>query len=173
VKKLVIGVCLLSCAFGAQLASANPQPDSWILEDIAHYRGKTWHYQTLMGRGLTPASKGVASDPSRTYKLWVRDLWRFRAARARRQFAAGPTHRQAWQCIHSYEGSWSDRGAPYYGGLQMDMAFMRHYGASLLRRKGTADNWTPLEQMWVAEKAYRSGRGFYPWPNTARFCGLI
>jgi hypothetical protein len=55
----------------------------------------------------------------------------------------------------------------------MDMAFMRIYGASLLRRKGTADNWTPLEQMWVAEKAYRSGRGFYPWPNTARACGLI
>jgi hypothetical protein len=27
--------------------------------------------------------------------------------------------------------------------------------------------------MWVAERAYRSGRGFYPWPNTARACGLI
>jgi hypothetical protein len=25
----------------------------------------------------------------------------------------------------------------------------------------------------VAERAYRSGRGFYPWPNTARACGLI
>jgi hypothetical protein len=27
--------------------------------------------------------------------------------------------------------------------------------------------------MWVAERAHRSGRGFYPWPNTARHCGLI
>jgi hypothetical protein len=27
--------------------------------------------------------------------------------------------------------------------------------------------------MWIAEKAYRAGRGFYPWPNTARYCGLI
>ena len=172
-KKLIIGVCLLSCAFGAQLASANPQPDSWILEDIAQYRGKTWHYQALMGVTLTPASRGVAKDPSRIYKLWVRDLWRSRAVRAKQRFAAGPAHRQQWLCIHSYEGSWRDRGAPYYGGLQMDMAFMRLYGASLLRRKGTADNWTPLEQMWVAERAYRSGRGFYPWPNTARACGLI
>ena len=34
-----------------------------------------------------------------------------------------------------------------------------------------ADHWTPIEQMWVAERAYRSGRGFYPWPNTARYCG--
>jgi hypothetical protein len=25
----------------------------------------------------------------------------------------------------------------------------------------------------VAERAYRSGRGFYPWPNSARACGLI
>lgn len=25
----------------------------------------------------------------------------------------------------------------------------------------------------VAERARRSGRGFYPWPNTARECGLI
>ncbi len=30
-----------------------------------------------------------------------------------------------------------------------------------------------VEQMWVAERAHRSGRGFYPWPNTARYCGLI
>ena len=49
----------------------------------------------------------------------------------------------------------------------------RTYGGDLLRRKGTADKWTPVEQMWVAERAYRAGRGFYPWPNTARYCGLI
>lgn len=55
----------------------------------------------------------------------------------------------------------------------MDYSFMSSYGSSLLSSKGTANNWTPLEQMWVAEKAYSSGRGFYPWPNTARECGLI
>ena len=38
--------------------------------------------------------------------------------------------------------------------------------------EGTANNWTPMEQMWVAERAYSSGRGFGPWPNTARMCGL-
>ena len=72
-----------------------------------------------------------------------------------------------------YVGSWSDSGAPYYGGLQMDLGFQRVYGRDLLARKGTADHWTPLEQMWVAERAYRAGRGFYAWPNTARNCGLI
>lgn len=54
----------------------------------------------------------------------------------------------------------------------MDYGFMATYGGKLLRSKGTADHWTPLEQMWVAEEAYKS-RGFYPWPNTARMCGLI
>lgn len=83
-----------------------------------------------------------------------------------------PPHYQAWLCIHHYEGSWTDSGAPYWGGLQMDLNFMSAYGGNLLRLKGTADNWTPLEQMWVAENAWRS-RGFYPWPLTARYCGLI
>jgi hypothetical protein len=69
---------------------------------------------------------------------------------------------------------WATRtGNGYYGGLQMDISFQRTYGAEIYRRKGTANNWTALEQMWVAERAHRSGRGFYPWPNTARYCGLI
>lgn len=83
-----------------------------------------------------------------------------------------PPHYTAWLCIHSYEGSWTDSGAPYWGGLQMDYSFMEAYGADLLRAEGTADHWSPLEQMWVAEKAWKS-RGFWPWPNTARYCGLL
>jgi hypothetical protein len=79
----------------------------------------------------------------------------------------------AFLCIHRYEGSWTDAGDPYWGGLQMDMQFMATYGGDLLRTKGTADRWTPMEQIGVAIKAYNSGRGFYPWPNTAHYCGLI
>jgi hypothetical protein len=55
----------------------------------------------------------------------------------------------------------------------MDITFQRRYGKYLLRRKGTADRWTRLEQMWTAEKALRAGRGFYPWPVAASRCGLI
>ena len=90
-----------------------------------------------------------------------------------RRLALNPPHKSQWLCIHRYEGSWKDAGSPYYGGLQMDLAFQRHYGGYLLARKGTAEHWSPLEQMWVAEHAYRSGRGYYPWPHTARACGLI
>ena len=81
---------------------------------------------------------------------------------------------RAFSCIHAYEGSWSaDTGNGYYGGLQMDVGFQRLYGGAYLRRWGTADNWPVWAQLAAAVRAYRSGRGFWPWPNSARLCGLI
>jgi hypothetical protein len=81
---------------------------------------------------------------------------------------------QAWLCIHRYEGSWTDAGDPYWGGLQMDRQFMWTYGADMIRRYGGyAHLWPPYVQMRVAERARASGRGFYPWPNSARRCGLL
>ena len=80
---------------------------------------------------------------------------------------------RAWNCIHSHEGSWTDPNPPYYGGLQMDLGFQRRYGYWLYTHIGTADRWNRYDQMIVAERARRSGRGYYPWPNTARMCGLI
>jgi hypothetical protein len=139
---------------------------------IKRYRKRTWGWQKLMRTPLTPTSSRnlMASDPE--YRRWVLELWRKRELAARRK-AHNPPRLRAWKCIQRHEGPWNDPHAPYYGGLQMDLTFQRLYGAELLRRKGTADNWTVIEQMWVAERAYRSGRGFYPWPNTARVCGLI
>ena len=118
-----------------------------------------------------------APTPDDAYRRWVRNLWLRRAAQAERLACTRRTAR-GWLCIHRYEQhpaqGWATRtGNGYYGGLQMDISFQRTYGPELLRTKGTADRWTPFEQMWVAERAYRSGRGFYPWPNTARNCGLI
>jgi hypothetical protein len=80
----------------------------------------------------------------------------------------------AFQCIHRFEGSWSSNtGNGYYGGLQMDLAFQGLYGAEYESRWGTADNWPVWAQLRAAARAYQSGRGFAPWPNTARFCGLL
>jgi hypothetical protein len=81
---------------------------------------------------------------------------------------------RAFTCIHHYEGAWNaNTGNGYYGGLQMDIGFQSHYGGSYLRRWGTADNWPAWAQIDAAARAYRSGRGFGPWPNTARACGLL
>lgn len=93
-----------------------------------------------------------------------------------------PPHYKAWLCIYRYEngghGWTANTGNSYYGGLQMDMGFQKTYGTEFLRRYGTADRWPPLTQMLVAERAYSGykrerARGFTPWPNTARYCGLL
>ena len=82
-------------------------------------------------------------------------------------------HLREWTCIHSHEApTWRIADAPYYGGLQMDLSFQRAYGAVYLRTEGTANNWSPAQQMLAAERAWRA-RGFTPWPNTARMCGLL
>ena len=142
-----------------------------MLDGVKNRRDETWQWQRLMHRARTPYSGSVRRGSSVSYLRWALHLWKRRAARARRD-ALNPPHRKQWLCIHRYEGSWTDPGGPYYGGLQMDREFQATYGPRLLRTKGTADHWTPLEQMWVAERAYRT-RGFWPWPNTARYCGLL
>jgi len=80
----------------------------------------------------------------------------------------------AFVCIHHGEGAWNtNTGNGYYGGLQMNHDFMQHYGAEYLHQWGTADHWPAWAQIAVSIRAYRSGRGFYPWPQTARNCGLL
>lgn len=75
-------------------------------------------------------------------------------------------------CIHGHEGSWSDPGAPYWGGLQMDRGFMTTYGGAFYRALGTADHWPASVQLAVGAEAYYSGRGFGPWPTSRRMCGI-
>lgn len=75
-------------------------------------------------------------------------------------------------CIHRFEGAWdANTGNGYHGGLQMDARFEATYGPELLRSRGHAENWTPEQQIAVAIRAHRT-RGFSPWPNTRRSCGL-
>lgn len=115
-------------------------------------------------------SRALFSHSTRWLRVRAR-MWRRRERHAYRR-AHHPPRFGAWLCIHRYEGSWQDAGAPYYGGLQMDLSFQETYGRWLLRTKGTANHWSPLEQIWVAVRAWRS-RGFSPWPNTARYCGVF
>jgi len=110
-------------------------------------------------------------------------LWELRAAKSAlavsrhvtRLMLIGPRWlTSAFLCIHRYEAAWNaNTGNGYFGGLQMDQGFMRHYGWAYLRRWGTADHWPAWAQLDASERAYRSGRGFWPWPNTARVCGLL
>lgn len=138
---------------------------------IRRYRADTRHWQTVIS-GRPPASGSrrtlAASSPSRL--RYLAHHWQHRAHRAWYR-AKHPPYLRDWMCIHHYEGSWTDGGGPYWGGLQMDLSFQATYGGWLLRHRGTADHWSPLEQIWVAVRASHS-RGFSAWPNTASYCGL-
>jgi hypothetical protein len=153
-------------------------PTRWELHEAAvsrrhilRFRADTQHWLTVM-RGRPPASgsRSLAARPSLTRLRQLERRWRHRAHRTWWRATHPPAFR-GWLCIHRYEGSWADSGSPYWGGLQMDLSFQQTYGGWLLRHKGTADHWSPLEQIWVAVRASHS-RGFSPWPNTARDCGL-
>lgn len=170
---LVLAVAALTFPGSAQAASSRTS----MLEQIDELRTETWHWQRLTMKPRTPTSYSERESRSASYRTWIRELWRSRAAAAKRRALSLPRRRE-WLCIHRHEQhplqGWRTRtGNGFYGGLQMDLDFQRTYGAFLLRSKGTADRWAPIEQIWVAERAYRSGRGFGPWPNTARSCGLI
>jgi hypothetical protein len=132
---------------------------------VRRLRGNVWRWQAVMGLRRSHSTAALRTIRALRY-------WRVQAHRVRR-LATHPPHRSGWACIHRYEGSWSDSGDPYWGGLQMDRGFMRAYAPRVLLQRGWANRWTALEQMWVAERAHRSGRGYWPWPSTARFCGLL
>jgi hypothetical protein len=143
---------------------------------------------------FTDTSAGESAKPKVTHlgltaKQWhARAVWRTKQRNRsrlsesrlrlllRHEIQVKGTHplERAFLCIHGGEGSWtSNTGNGYYGGMQMDLGFQRTYGSEYLRAWGTADNWPVSVQLAVSMKAYLSGRGFYPWPNTARACGLI
>ena len=152
--------------------TVGPAAIAYYGTEISRFKKETWHWQRLMGAKLTPAPVRTTLSgltPSAVQRTATE--WRIRLAEAHDN-ALHPPHLKQFLCIHHYEGSWTDTGEPYYGGLQMDRGFQQSYGGWLYATKGTADHWTPIEQIWVAEKALKS-RGYWPWPNTARDCGLL
>jgi len=166
-----------STAFGAEGTTAAQQSSgraaiAYYGGEIVRFQRQTWHWQRVMGVPLTPRNVRTLAGLTPAAAQLSAEAWQHRSAKAYKA-AQHPPHLRQFLCIHRYEGAWTDGGAPYYGGLQMDISFQQHYAPFLLRKKGTADHWTPLEQIWVAERARSAGRGFYPWPNTARACGLM
>jgi hypothetical protein len=154
-------------ATAATESTAEPAPGPWAETPRTRDLKRRAIRLKLVARRLSKLTQHPRPTVSRTrgdfdsllrYRLWRRDAWRIRAERARFR-ADHPPHLAEWRCIHRWEGSWADPNSPYYGGLQMDLAFQRAYGPRLLRHKGTANHWAPHE--------------FHPWPLTALRCGLI
>src|SRR5207245_1908215 len=93
---------------------------------VDRYRRRTWHWQRVMERPVTLTLANPPADPFERIHVW-----KLKSRRVE-QNALHPPHLRAWTCIHRYEGSWTDAGGLYYGGLQMDLGFQRTYGRVLL-----------------------------------------
>jgi GH24 family phage-related lysozyme (muramidase) len=153
-----------------------------IVSRIVYQQAVTWRLQRVYPGRTTRASDSFRTTRSPDYRRWTLHLWQRRAAgaalavakHAPTRTAVSPSLTSAFMCIHRFEGPWNaNTGNGFYGGLQMDWSFMRAHGGDFLARWGTADHWPAWAQIEAAARAYRSGRGFSPWPNTASACGLI
>jgi hypothetical protein len=86
--------------------------------------------------------------------------------------------RSPFGCVHRYEASWRASNYPYGGGLQLDQGFQRTYGGEYVELWGGAGYWPVWSQVVAAFRAHHGyagyePRGYTPWPNTARRCGLL
>jgi hypothetical protein len=162
-----------SRAAGEPLLAPN---DMATLDEIDHWRTRTWYWQHVMGKRRLPTDYLERTTTDLEVRQQLLELWRGRALVARRRALHPPNH-QGWLCIYRYErnpaqGWRTYTGNGFYGGLQMNLGFQQRYGGWLLRKKGPAHRWTAIEQIWVAERGRRV-QGWWPWPHTARACGLI
>jgi hypothetical protein len=167
VRAVAVGGFVAQVAVHVTVAGGQSADRQTLLVQTTRYRATTWQFQALMGVQKTPSAplQGALAELQ---------LWRSRASAARLR-AGHPPHYDQWMCIHSHEAAWTSHDSGHnghYGGLQMSFDFMRGYGPEFFIAKGTADHWTPVEQMWIAERAWHV-RGFQPWPTTARMCGLL
>lgn len=156
--------------------SAKRCPDHHV--GLRFYRGRYTVWMQL--RGIERISTG-RKPRSCADAHWLAKVWRVRARVAKVKYVKHELARknrfrnlyEKWRCIHEHEGAWNaNTGNGYYGGLQMDISFQLAHGRRFYERWGTANNWPVWAQLAAAEDAYRT-RGFSPWPNTARYCGLL
>jgi Transglycosylase-like domain len=151
---------------------------------VVHYRHATWKWQKMRDGKLADKTP-VVSGKSCRWANYAADVHRERSVAAKIRTEKWLKNERVqrliyfrelyekWRCIHEHEGAWnSNTGNGYYGGLQMDYSFQSAYGSEFMARWGTADRWPVWAQLTAAERAYAS-RGFNPWPNTARMCGVL
>ena len=98
---------------------------------VRRLRGTAWRWQSVIG--VRHAQSVAPLHSPRALHYWRRQ------ARHVSWLAAHPPHKRGWLCIHRFEGSWSDDGDPYWGGLQMDRGFMRTYAPRLPPAQGLGE----------------------------------
>lgn len=139
---------------------------------IAFYARRAREWREQMGARGGMARTNDLSHSCPRLRLRAQEMrWRSWVARSRFERWFQRMY-EKYRCVHEHEAAWDDPDAPHWGGLQLDLDFQRDYGHEFLRRFGLADRWPVWAQLLAAERAFRK-RGFKPWPNTARECGLL
>lgn len=183
----------LVCAFAlllipvasASSASALHQQRSIALRVLHRDMQTLRFFRNHPALAVRPVGRTAERHAWRQHLDALRWLAHIRAALAPRPAIVAANDLDAWLCIHNGEGSWNDTRNPIYdGGLQEDQTFQQEYGPEFFAQWGRAYNWPAWAQITAARRA-RDGwtnpvtgatyaaRGYYPWPNTARACGLI
>lgn len=164
---LIVTTIVLAPPVASQASVAAP-----ILHKIHRARNLTWHYQRALGNCCRPYHRSADRSRSLAYRAWVLGFWQGRLAIAGSNWRRSGI-RTALLCIHGGEGAWNaiDPSGTYFGGLQMNLSFMETYAPYTYAAKGTADHWTPLEQLTAGARAVRV-RGYTPWPQTRIPCGV-
>ena len=138
--------------------------------EISRFRKETWHWQRLMGVPLTPPGgrQRMGAPVGRPTGSPARGG----NARRRRTRGAAPRPHLRGSLHPPLRGRLDGHRRAVLRRPPDGPRLPAELRRLALRPKGTADHWSPLEQIWTAEKALKS-RGFWPWPNTARYCGLL
>jgi hypothetical protein len=158
----------LGVATAVPVAGVSPQADPPPVEKAVENVMQRNEAELRAAKERERLARARARKAEHRVRIHVRQLRKLRTA-LRWKFG-GVT--AGLLCIHRYEGSWTDPGSPYWGGLQQDRSFMNTYAPSMVRRYGTADHWPAEAQLAAGTLAYYDGRGYTPWPNTSRMCGL-
>lgn len=189
-KRLLIAAALVAVLlFPAPGGAAHNSLPTWQLsiektcpghyQGIAFYRGKTWRLERKMGARITTASYaehlvGNCEQVVPFVKRWqtiATKRWKQYKAylKQQRELGVPPWFYKQALCVHSHEGSWSDTGDPYWGGMQFALSTWHRAGGS-----GLPSNASPKEQIYRAYQIWKQDGGSWrEWPNTARMCGLL
>jgi hypothetical protein len=167
-------VAILRARFVVKLPHV-PSLRSGLSKRVTYTRRLTLSLRKIYPGHVTPQfARASAPTPRGTLRLWQRRGAAAALVVSEHTPAVPARLHDSFMCIHRFEGAWdSNTGNGYYGGLQLDLTFQSRYGSEFVDRWGTADNWPVWAQLQTAVRAFQAGRGFSPWPNTARFCGLV
>jgi len=183
---LILAIAIAAAVVGTSRATDYPSADNARIS-LGVYKKVIWNQFHWTNRALRNRCRETFEFPeftkapaSSVSPQWRDDHIRY-AKKKHHRAQAKSSLCKPWpdwfekgaMCIHSFEGAWDDPNAPYWGGMQMDLSFQKAYGPEFYAAKGTADNWTVYEQLLAAWRGYIARGGWGPWPNTARYCGLL